>query len=81
MASLAWTLKAWFALLLPTHGRWRRKHRADKHDVLRMEFRSFLRFMLVPVQVVKTGRQIIYRLMSWNPWQDVLLRAATVLRC
>lgn len=82
MASLAWTLKAWFALLLPTHGRWREKHRAEKHDVLRMEFRSFLlSFMLVPVQVVTTGRQIIYRLLSWNPWQEVLLRAATVLRC
>ena len=82
MASLAWTLKAWFALLLPTHGRWRERHRAEQHAVLRMEFRSFLMsFMLVPVQVVRTGRRLIYRLLAWNPWQSTLLRAATVLRC
>jgi hypothetical protein len=30
MASLAWTLKAWFALRLPEGGRWREKHRAEK---------------------------------------------------
>ena len=82
MAALAWTLKAWFALLLPTHGRWRHEHRAEQHAVLRMEFRSFLlNFMLVPVQIVRTGRRLVYRLLAWNPWQSVLLRAATALRC
>ena len=29
IASLAWTLKAWTALLLPVHGRWRQRHGAD----------------------------------------------------
>ena len=29
-ASLAWTLKAWFALLLPTSPRWRDKHEAER---------------------------------------------------
>ena len=24
-------------------------------------------------QIVKTGRRIVYRLLSWNPWQPVLL--------
>lgn len=43
MASLAWTLKAWMALLLPARGRWRERHRAERDRVLRMEFRSFLR--------------------------------------
>ena len=61
MVSLAWTLKAWFALLLPTRGRWKDQHRAEQHAVLRMEFRSFLlNFMLVPVQVVRTGRRLIF---------------------
>ena len=36
MASLAWTLKAWFALLLPETGRWAQKYRAEKQTVLRM---------------------------------------------
>jgi hypothetical protein len=82
MASLAWTLKAWFALVLPVGRRWRERHRSEKEEVLRMEFRSFLlAFMLVPVQIVNTGRRLIYRLLGWNPWQSVFLRAATVLRC
>jgi hypothetical protein len=41
MASLAWTLKAWFALLLPEGGRWGEQYRKEKRMVLRMEFRTF----------------------------------------
>jgi hypothetical protein len=75
MSSLAWTLKAWFALLLPETGRWAERHAAEKRAVLRMEFRAFLNaFMRVPAQVVRTGRRIVYRLLSWNPWQHVFLR-------
>jgi hypothetical protein len=75
MAALAWTLKAWFALLLPETGRWGTRYAADKRAVLRMEFRAFLNgFMRVPVQVVRTSRRIIFRLLAWNPWQVVLLR-------
>jgi hypothetical protein len=81
MASLAWTLKAWFALGLPEHGRWRPKHQAEKTSVLRMEFKKFLnRFMRVPCQIVRTGRRIVYRLLGWNPWQGVFLRAVEALR-
>ena len=80
MASLAWTLKAWLALLLPARGRWADRHRAEKEHVLRMEFRTFLRaFMLVPVQVVRAGGRVIYRLLGWNRWQHVLLRAVDAL--
>ena len=80
MASLAWTLKAWLALLLPARGRWREQHRAERDRVMRMEFRGFLRaFMLVPAQIVRTGRRVVYRLLGWNPWQHVLLRAVDVL--
>ena len=81
MASLAWTLKAWFALLLPEHGRWAEKHRDEKRTVLRMEFKTFLNaFMRVPCQIVRTGRRIVYRLLSWNPWQAVFLRGVDRLR-
>jgi hypothetical protein len=56
MASLAWTLKAWFALALPESGRWKERYRKEKETVLRMEFRTFLNaFMRVPAQVVRTG--------------------------
>ncbi len=42
-ASLAWSLKAWAALLLPEQGRWAAKYREDKRSLLRMEFSTFLR--------------------------------------
>jgi len=80
MAALAWSLKAWFALLLPAEGRWASRHQAEKERVLRMEFSTFLwSFMLVPAQIVRSGRRIIYRLLGWNPWQHVLLRGISVL--
>jgi len=81
MASLAWTLKAWLALVLPEEGRWKQKHQAQKQSVLRMEFKTFLNgLMRLPCQIVRGGRRIVYRLLSWNPWQEVLLRAVEALR-
>jgi hypothetical protein len=75
MASLAWSLKAWSALLVPEHPRWAEKHRAEKRSLLRMEFSTFcVALIQVPCQVVRTGRRIVYRLLAWNPWQGVLLR-------
>ncbi len=81
MAALAWTLKAWFALRLPETGRWGARYAAEKAAVLRMEFKAFLNaFMLIPVQVVRTSRRLVFRLLAWNPWQAVFLRAFDQLR-
>jgi hypothetical protein len=81
MASLAWTLKAWLALCMPERGRWGERYRQEKRTVLRMEFKTFLNALLrVPCQIVRTGRRIVYRLLSWNPWQAALLRVADALR-
>jgi hypothetical protein len=75
MASLAWSLKAWAALLLPEHGRWAERHRAEKRSLLRMEFSTFRVAMIqIPCQVVRGARRIVYRLLSWNPWQGAFLR-------
>jgi hypothetical protein len=75
MASLAWTLKAWAALLLPEEPRHAQAHRAEKHSLLRMEFATFRAAVIeLPCQIVRTGRRLIYRLLSWNPWQDAVLR-------
>ena len=80
MAALAWTLKAWFALRLPETGRWATRYAAEKAAVLRMEFKAFLHaFILVPVQVVRTSRRILFRLLAWNPWQAVFLRGCDQL--
>ena len=75
MAALAWSLKAWFALRLPATDRWAARYVAENATVLRMEFKAFLHaFMLIPVQVVRTSRRIVFRLLAWNPWQAVFLR-------
>ena len=75
MAALAWALKAWFALRLPETGRWAARDAAEKAAALRMEFKTFLHaFMLMPVQVVRTSRRIVFRLLAWNPWQATFLR-------
>jgi hypothetical protein len=61
MASLAWTLKAWFALLV-------RKHE-QRDELLRMEFRRFLNGIVkMPVQIISAGRRIVYRILGYNQW-------------
>ena len=73
MASLAWSLKAWFGLVLTEKGRWASKHKAEKLAVIRMEFRTFVNaFIRVPAQIIRQGRKTIYRLLAWNPWQVFL---------
>jgi hypothetical protein len=75
MAALAWSLKAWAALLVPEHPRWVEKHRAEKRLLLRMEFSTFcVALIQVPCQIVRTAGRLLYRLLSWNPWQVVFLR-------
>jgi hypothetical protein len=80
IASLAWTLKAWFALLLPIAPRWREQHERDRQLVLHMEFRSFLQqLILIPAQILRGGRQLIYRLLGWRPHLPILFRLVDVL--
>jgi hypothetical protein len=76
MASLAWNLKAWYALLLPVCGRWKDKHKRQKQKILRMEFKRFRNyFVKLPCQIVKTCRRLLYRLLGWNEYLDVFFRA------
>ncbi len=73
MMSLAWTLKAWFALMT--------RYRADRDALLRMEFRQFLAaVMLLPCQIVHTAERIVYRVLSYNRWTRVLLRTFDRIR-
>jgi hypothetical protein len=73
IAALAWSLKAWLALLQP--------RAADRQALLTMEFKKFLQeVVLLPCQVVRAGRCLLYRLLQWNPWVDLLCRCVEVLR-
>jgi hypothetical protein len=81
MASLAWSLKAWAALLLPETGRGKEKRRLEKRTLLRMDFVTFRNAVInLPAQIVRGGRRIVYRLLSWNPWQEALFRLLDQLR-
>jgi hypothetical protein len=83
MTALAWNLKAWWALTLPEEpGRWQARHRADKLWVLGIEFKTFVNALVrLPCQLVRTGRKLVYRLLSWNPYQPIFFRLVSVLRC
>ena len=73
IAALAWSLKAWLALVQP--------RAADRQALLTMEFKRFLQeVVLLPCQVVRAGRRLVYRLLQWNPWVDLLCRCVEVLR-
>lgn len=70
IASVAWSLKAWFALLLPRLN--------DRLRVLRMEFKCFLgTLMLIPAQVIKQSRQLKLRLLAYSEGIRLLFSVVT----
>jgi len=83
MTALAWNLKAWSALSLPEPpGRSQAKHHAEKQWVLKLEFKSFLNtFVLLPCQIIRTARKVVYRLLGWNEHLHIFFRLLRVLRC
>jgi hypothetical protein len=73
MASLAWILKAWFALLV--------RYQDRRNELLRMEFRRFLNAIIrLPVQIIHTGRRIIYRILGYNDWVQTFLKTFDTIR-
>jgi hypothetical protein len=65
IATLAWNLKIWLSILLP---------KRLARELRRMEYRRFLHsVMLVPCQVLRTGRQMLLRLLTYTPWAELLL--------
>jgi hypothetical protein len=82
MASLAWTLKAWAALLLPIEPRRREEHEEERRTWLRMEFKTFINaVMRMPCQIVRQARRTIYRVLGWNPFLAGFFRLCNVLNC
>jgi len=46
-----------------------------------MEFKRFAAALVrLPCQIIRSGRRIIYRLLSYNPWTSSLLRLSQSLR-
>ena len=70
---LAWSMKAWLGLVQPKSGQGR--------QLLTMEFRRFLdEVMLLPCQIITTGRRLVIRLLQWNPWVNMLCQVSELLR-
>ena len=66
IAALAWNIKAWSGLLLP--------ETMGARTLLRMEFRRFLQeIVLLPAQILSTGRRLVYRLLAVNRWTTMLM--------
>jgi hypothetical protein len=60
-SALAWNLKSWYGLLMPSRQR--------GLELVQMEFRRFLHaIVLLPAQIVRSGRRIIYRIMGYNSY-------------
>ena len=73
MTALAWNLKAWFALLM--------RESSHKEQVLKMEFRRFLHAMImIPCQIIRTGRKIVFRLLGYNSWMKEFLHTFERIR-
>ena len=67
MTALSWSLKAWIGLSIPVAGRWREKQQCERRQVIRMEFKRFVeQFVRLPAQIIRGGRQLTVRLLSWN---------------
>lgn len=80
IASLAWTIKAWSALLLPVSPRWADQHHEQRRQLLTMEFRTFRRaFIDIPCQIVTTARSVRWRVQAWNPTLPIFFRLLDAL--
>ena len=61
IAALAWNLKAWYGLLMP--------NRERGIELVKMEFRRFLSaVMLLPCQIARTARKVVYKILGYNSW-------------
>jgi hypothetical protein len=59
IAALAWNLKSWYGLMTPD--------KSVGHAIGRMEFKRFLHsFILIPCQILKTGRRLVFRVLTYT---------------
>ena len=65
MATLAWNIKSWFALMMHLQ--------RDRDVYIRMEFRRFMNsLILIPCRVVRRARSLVIRILGYQPTLDRL---------
>jgi hypothetical protein len=68
MATLAWNIKSWFAMMMHL--------KRDRDTYIRMEFRRFINTMImIPCRVVRRARSIVVRIIGYRPTLDRLFSA------
>ena len=68
IGALAHNIKQWMSVTLAS------KLKAAAREIRRMEFRRFLRsIILVPCQFVRSARQTTLRMLAYSPWARVLI--------
>jgi Transposase DDE domain group 1 len=73
IATLAFNLKAWMGLLLPK--------REGGAQLTRMTFPRFVHLLiLIPAQIKKGGRHLVFRLLSYTRWVQLILQGSMRLR-
>ena len=74
IAALAWNLKSWYGLMAPDP--------SAGHAIARMEFKSFLHcFILIPCQIVKTGRRLVFRVLTYTKHLRTFFETFDGLKC
>ena len=73
IASLAWTLKAWHAMVIPDT-------KQSRH-VLRMEFKKYYHnFIAIPCQIVRGARRVTYRITGFNYYLRTFFETFAAIR-
>lgn len=55
--------------------------RLGARAIVRMEFRRFLtELVLLPAQILRSGRRLIFRLLAINRWVPLLLEGTQLLK-
>jgi len=73
IASIAWTLKAWYGLLIP--------YRPVGKAIVRMEFKRFVNtFINIPCLIIKTGHKICYRIIGYSKRITSILTFSKMLK-
>lgn len=73
IATLAWSLKAWYGQLIPD--------RKESGKVIRMEFKKFLHsFVMIPCQILKRSRRLVYRILCYKETLMTFFHTYDVIR-